>query len=369
MYLKSLYYRGVRNLASNQLQLGEGLNIFFGDNGAGKSSLLEALSFLTSGRSFRTSKLELIVNEAQEQLTVFAKTDAGTKIGVGYHKGNKLKQIKINGTIVKSLSKLSCIYPTQVLSPESYHLIDSAPLERRKYLDWCLFHVEHNYQTDWKRFNTILKQRNALLKKAKTARINPQEIHLWNQEFCQAAEIINQKRKEIIEKLSDCLNAILNPLAIDFCDSLKLNYYPGYTGELMDKLEQGIKADIESGFTKFGPHKADIKIKVNGYFAKEYLSRGQKKLLINALFLAQTQLLKQKTHKDSLFIIDDFTSELDQDNQRLLLSTLLEQENVQVILSCLQQDSLKWLEKGYNRASMFHVKHGEITAIEPPEIQ
>jgi DNA replication and repair protein RecF len=362
MYLKAFSQQGVRNLSQGKLELASGLNIFYGDNGAGKSSILEAIVFSTTGRSFRTSKLELMVSEGESIFVVFGLSSEERRVGIRYDKKTKLRTIKINGENINNLSGLNTIYPTQILSPESYHLIDSGPSERRKYLDWCLFHVKHSYHSAWKSYTNILKQRNALLKNKNRSRVEEQ-IPIWDQQLCTAAEIVNKERMSILTQLEKQLKSTIAILDVSFCDSLKINYYPGYTDELADKLRLSLSSDMDSGFTKFGPHKADIRIKVNGYLAKDYLSRGQKKVLINAMFLAQTLLLKESSHKGSLFVIDDFTSELDNNNQKALLDMLMAQDSVQIVLSCLQQDSLKWLEKGYNSAHMFHVEHGTISSI------
>ena len=362
MYLKAFSQQGIRNLSSGKLELTKGLNIFYGNNGAGKSSILEAIVYLTTGRSFRTSKHELVVAEGLPEFVVFGLTSEEGRIGIRYQKKNKLRSIKINGENVSNLSTLNTLYPTQILSPESYHLIDSGPSERRKYLDWCLFHVKHSYLAAWKNYTNVLKQRNALLKKGSRKSILEQ-ISIWDNQLCTAANIVNKHRIEILGNLELQLMETISHLDVAFCDSLKLNYYPGFTDSLENKLKTSLSSDMESGFTKFGPHKADIKIKINGYLAKDFLSRGQKKVLINAMFLAQTLLLKESSHKGSLFIIDDFTSELDNNNQKALLDMLMAQNNVQIVLSCLQQDSLKWLEKGYNSAHMFHVEHGTISSI------
>lgn len=362
MYLRNFKHQGVRNLKSGKLELGQYLNVFYGNNGAGKSSVLEAIGFLTSGRSFRTNKLELVVNEKESEFFVFGQTDDSQTMGIQYQKSSKSKLIKVNSEKAKNLSSLSKLYPTQVLSPESYHLIDSGPGERRKYLDWCLFHVKHSYHQAWKRYSVILKQRNALLKKLSFAQLS-QQIASWDKLLIEAANEVNRERTEVSIQLQNLLKDTVNILDVEFCDSLKLSYYPGFTGDLAEKLQSSLQSDCDSGVTKFGPHKADLRIKVNGYLARDFLSRGQKKLLINAMYFAQTLLLKSMTAKNSLFIIDDFSSELDYDNQKVLLTMLLAQDNVQIILSCLQQDSLKWLEKGYNNAHMFHVEHGTVTSM------
>ena len=363
MYLQRFNCQGIRNLSSCQIALSPELNIIFGDNGAGKSSILEAIGLLTSGRSFRTSKLDLVVNDNQQDFTVFGISDDGHRFGLGYQKREKRKSIKIDGEKVASLSGLTQHYPTQILSPESYHLIDSGPSERRKYLDWCLFHVEHLFHPSWKKYANILKQRNALLKQAKdyTDKELETQLQVWDEQLCASAEEITELRNNVLIKLADALASIIGDLPNSFKESVSLTYYPGYSSDLKKRLIDNRFMDIKSGTTKSGPHKADVRIKIAGHLAKDYLSRGQKKVLINLLYLAQTKLLKQITNKDSLFVIDDFTSELDNENQQALLTTLFNQKNVQIILSCLHLDSLNWLKTRYNMAHMFHVEHGTIS--------
>ncbi|WP_196139790.1 DNA replication/repair protein RecF [Aliikangiella sp. G2MR2-5] len=361
MYLQAIEGKGVRNLADFSIEFDQRLNIIYGKNGAGKSSLLEAISLITSGRSFRTSKLNIVTGNELNKFILFAKTSTNVKLGLQHENSEKKNRIRINGENITSLSKLASIYPTQVICPESYHLIDSGPSERRKFIDWILFHVEHSYLNAWKKYTQILKQRNALLRSCQ-GKVTT-ELLSWDTQFLEAANEVNSQRAKMCSMLVESLESVLNKLEVNIFDDIKISYYAGFTDTIEDKIVATRESDAFKGFTQYGPHKADIKIKLGSLLAKDKLSRGQKKLLINALFLAQTQLLKEKTNKESLFLIDDFTSELDSDNQRVLLQALMAQENTQIILTSLQLDSLKWLEKGYNRPHMFHVEHGDIKQI------
>ncbi len=366
MFLKSLRFKGFRNLESSNIDLNKRLNVFHGKNGAGKSSILEAIALLSSGRSFRTSKLDLIPNDKEAELLLFGLIDEDWRVGISYNRVSKQKTIKLNGEKVKALSSLSKLYPTQVLSPESYHLVDSGPSERRKYLDWLLFHVEHNYHDYWKTYHSVLKQRNALLRSSHSLN-KSNELSVWNSQLIEAANLITTARNSLMSELKETFEQITPLLGNSACDGVKLSYYEGYKGCFADRLEENHQKDLESGFTRAGPHKADLRIKVEGHLAKDFLSRGQKKVLINALYLAQTAILKKRTNKDSLFVIDDFTAELDLENQQALLQMLMQQNNVQIILSCLHLESLNWLKKGYNTAHMFHVEHGTVNPEEPFE--
>ncbi len=363
MFLSEVKTTNFRNLQNLSIKLSSDLNIICGNNAAGKSSLLEAICYLVSGRSFRTSKQNLLISHNLKDFTLFGQFSDNTKLGVNYNYSDKSKRMKLNGLLTSTLSTIASIYPVQVLSPESYHLIDSGPLERRKYLDWLLFHVEHRYQSVWKNFQKSLKQRNSFLRSSNN-NCNQDELAIWNNEYVANANKIDQLRLVLVNELLPHIKKILRLLNFEHVDKLNFSYYSGYTGNLLDRLKESLTKDLLTGNTQYGPHKSDFRIKVGKNLAKDVLSRGQKKLLVNGLYLAQTEILKEKTEKDSLFIVDDFSSELDESNQQLLIKTLLEQKNVQIILSCLQAEMLNPLIKGYNKVSMFHVEHGILSEIE-----
>ena len=362
MFLKQFHADNFRNLAAFQIELSRDLNIISGDNAAGKSSLLEAVTYLVSSRSFRTAKQIPLVAHDSEGFTLFGQFSDSTKVGVSYETLSKIRRIKLDGEVARSLSVVASLYPVQVLSPESYHLIDSGPLERRKYIDWLLFHVEHSYQKDWNDFRRSLKQRNAYLR-LNQKRPNIADLDTWNEQYIRSALKIDSYRTSISKQILPEVQKILASIGFEYVEDLGMSYYSGHTGCLEDKLAETVKKDFLTGTTQYGPHKADLRFKIGKYLAKDLLSRGQKKLLVNSLYLAQTQILKNKTQKDSLFIVDDFSSELDESNQTVLVEALRKQQNVQIILSCLQADMLKSLIKGYNNVKMFHVEHGEIKEV------
>ncbi len=358
MHLQSLKANNFRNLEAISVELSSDLNVIYGNNAAGKSSFLEAITYLISARSFRSSKQATFTNYTAESFTIFGQFSDSSKLGVMYTNRDKTKIVKLNGEAVKSLVEVVNLYPVQSLSPESYHLIDSGPNERRKFLDWILFHVEHSYQKAWSDFNRMLKQRNALLRNSTS--FDSEEFGSWNSQFVEAAKQLDRFRTNMAKELCEVLSEVLKELNVTFAKDIRLNYYSGYTGELVEKLISSVERDKRNGTTQYGPHKADLKITINGLLAKDVLSRGQKKLLINCMFLAQTRLLKSKTDKDSLFVIDDFSSELDESNQMSLVRALCAQNNVQIIMSCLQPDMIKPLIKEYNSVKMFHVEHGVV---------
>ncbi len=369
MYLLKFVASGLRNLADTTINLSSQLNIVEGINAAGKSSLLEGVSLLVSGRSFRASNNTQLISHNAKTLALFGEFDDSTKLGFSYGHKKDSRKIRLNGKNVKVLSVVASLFPVQILSPESYHLIDAGPSQRRKYLDWLLFHVEHSYKSDWQNFNKVLKQRNSYLRSLKgdISKLDPAQINVWNTKFVDAATIINHKRLNLTNMILPDLYKVLE--VIQFClkQKLTLDYRSGCGHlNLQERLLESIRQDVARGTTTYGPHKADLRILLGGRNVGDVLSRGQKKMLINALYLSQTNLLKELSSKDSLFIIDDFSSELDRSNQLQLVLALKDQENVQVLISCLDSVVLKPLIKEYNNVNMFHVEHGVISEVTLP---
>ncbi len=369
MYLLSFTANGLRNLSDIKLELSSDLNIIEGINAAGKSSLLEGIGLLLSGRSFRTSKNNQLIAHNQKEISLFGEFDDSTKIGVSFGFNKNTRKIRLDGKNLTTLSEMVSVFPVQILSPESYHLIDSGPGQRRKHLDWLLFHVEHAYKNDWQSFNKALKQRNSFLRglNGKLSEVDNLQLNTWNAKFIESAKVVDNKRIILIEKMSTELCCVLKGISFDLDGEISLVYQSGNGNmALSERINQSIALDVIRGSTNYGPHKADMKIRIGGREVKDVLSRGQKKMLINALYLSQTSLLKKLSDKDSLFIIDDFSSELDSVNQLQLIVALKEQKNVQVLISCLDSKVLKPLIKEYNNVKMFHVKHGEISEVPLP---
>lgn len=365
MYLSRLAIQGFRNLCDGQMELSPSLNLIYGKNGAGKSSLIESIVYLLSGRSFRNAKAKHLVKHQAPSFSLFGEFSNSHRLGMGFDLKTDKRVSKLNGKSASSLAAIAGLYPVQVLSPESYHLIDSGPNERRKYLDWLLFHVEHRYFDVWKRFNRVLKQRNAALREYKknNLKIKSDQIFVWDKEFVELANRLDGYRENLLIDLIPVLAETLADIGFDYADSLCVNYYPGYREQLADRLFSSRTHDLNAGFTHYGPHKSDIRFKIAGDLVKDVLSRGQKKILINALYLSQTKFLKSNSGKASCFLLDDFSSELDITNQSALLSVLGQQEDVQVVITSLNAEVLNPLIKGYNNARMFHVEQGVISSV------
>ena len=368
MIIHKLNITDVRNLKSVSFQPSSSINLFFGLNGSGKTSLLEAVHVLGLGRSFRTTRIKPVVRTGSEKYTIFglvesSQQSAPLSVGVSRDLHDDASLIRIAGESVKSSSELARLIPIQVINPDTFKLLEGSPGLRRGFVDWGVFHVKHNdFFPAWKNMQKALKQRNSLLRHG---RIAESELSAWDHEFIQAAMLVDELRQHYIEQLLPYFYRMLEALCN--LDDIKISYYRGWDKEqpLDAVLKNGLARDIQSGYTHAGPQRADLRVRAGKYNALDTLSRGQIKLVVCALKLAQGCLLSEMTGNNCIFLVDDLTSELDTPHRKALCH-LLQQMNSQVFITCVEKDSLTdfWLPDV--ECKMFHVKQGQIELIENP---
>ncbi len=358
MQIQTLAIQGLRNLLDCKLEFSPQLNIFYGDNGAGKSSIVESIYILGNGRSFRTARHAKVIKQGQEALTLFSQFSQEQKHQLGLQRfRNGDIQIKLDGEKLKKLSDLSKTLPLQILAPEQFELLSKGPAGRRKLLDWGVFHVEHSFLNHWQKALKVLLQRNQALKRCRSyAELTP-----WDQQLIPLSETINQRRRYYIEQLEPIYQRVLKQFLPELDATLGL--YPGWKQNetLSEVLQRQFESDRKTGFTHSSIQKADLKVLVNEQLAAEYLSRGQQKLVTIALKLAQLELMQQLTDRYPVFLLDDIGAELDLHHQQVLLNFLAEQpKKQQIFITSVHLDPLKSLIKGYNGVKLFHVEHGAI---------
>lgn len=357
MSIQHLEIHNVRNIQSQKIDFCSGLNIFYGKNGSGKTSVIEAIHILGTGKSFRASQIKQVVKEGESELIVFSRLlnegNKGVSIGI---KRNKTEfQAKIDGVKIKGLSELAKQLPLLVITPESHRLLESGPSWRRKYLDWGVFHVEHEYASVWSKYHAALKQRNSLLQQ----KGDKQNIQTWTETLCSLGQILHQYRIAYFEKLL--------PLLLKFSEvflpgqRLDFEYSKGWPkqGSLQDALESHLAQDLQHGRTEYGPHRADLKIRFNGMNARESVSRGQQKLLVYAMQLAQIDCIYETASKRTTLLLDDLSAELDEEKIGLLLDTINKEFN-QVVITTADINSIP--VKRFKNKRLFHVEHGLITS-------
>lgn len=364
MPINELSVTGLRNLEPVTLHFSPRINILYGDNGSGKSSLLEAIYCLSLARSFRSTKIQTLIQHSATETLVFAKLAAdaarsANKIGIRRSRQGEF-EIRINEESIKTIAQLARALPLQLLNSDSFLLLEGAPKFRRQFLDWGVFHVEHSFHSQWGRMQASLKQRNSWLRHAI---MDKQLLASWDKEFCTASESIDQARQQYIAQLKPIFEQTLDSLIK--LPELTISYYRGWDRDnnLQSVLDSSLERDRVLGYTQAGPQRADIRIKVDGHNAIEVLSRGQQKLVVCALKLAQGYLLAQQMQQQCIYLIDDLPAELDQEHRKAL-SRLLEELNCQAFITGTDKETLLEGWQMDTPVAMFHVEHGRIKLVE-----
>ncbi|MGX2947676.1 DNA replication/repair protein RecF [Frederiksenia canicola] len=358
MSLSRLITNNFRNLTAVDLELSHSFNFLVGENGSGKTSLLEAIFYLGHGRSFKSHISNRIIHYDQDQFTLFGKVEeAKHEWSVGIQKSRHGDTIlKINGEDGKKISDLAHLLPMQVITPEGLTLLNGGPTYRRAFLDWGLFHQHPEFYSHWANLKRLLKQRNSALAQVR----NYAELRPWDIELTKLANIVSQLRAAYAEALRPEIEKTCQFFLPEL--EISVSFHQGWEkgADYAEILAQGFDRDRGVGYTMVGPQKADFRFRANGLPVEDVLSRGQLKLLMCALRLAQGEYLMAQKQRKCLFLIDDFASELDP-TKRALLAHRLRQSGSQVFVTAITQDQLnqmQWDEQ--NNDMRFSVHQGKI---------
>jgi DNA replication and repair protein RecF len=361
--LSRLQVNYIRNLEQVRLDDLQQVNVFFGRNGSGKTSILESIHLLGMARSFRGNSIKSLISHREAGCTVFGMVSpsitadgSGLPLGVQRTKEGEI-HIKVAGEVVRTVAQLVEHLPLQVITAGSFDLLTGSPAARRQYLDWGVFHVEHRFFGQWQRFQRCIKQRNKLLRRGK---ISDQELQVWTRDLAASGTAITEYRKAYFKLLTPRFKTIMVRLAPSL-EGLELRYRQGWDRQSSyeEALENSVSSDIEQGYTHGGPQRADIKVLIDGHLAADTLSRGQQKLVVCGLKLAQGQLMSELGQGKCTYLIDDLPSELDQQHSELVCS-LLAGMDAQVFITCVHQQDILSVWPKTEELAMFHVEHGSV---------
>lgn len=356
MRIKSLKVNDLRNIKHFCLNTDKVFNIIYGENGSGKTTVLEALHILSTGKSFRSSKPETIISYGKKQFSVFVSSvDHNLKersFGIARQQSGEVN-IKIDTVPSKRISDLALNVLVQVISPDSISLLVGGPSERRKYLDYIMFHVEPSYYKSWQEYKKILQQRNNLLK-TYGYRVNPKQLEAWDKQFIDKALIVITLLQVQIESILSHIKIYIKKMInLD----IDISYAQGFQGELnLSALEKLRSKELASGSSQIGPHKSDLLLTVQGQPADKLLSRGQSKLLVCALILAQASYVYKKTQKKPVFLLDDLPSELDE-NAREKVYQAIKSMDLQAFVTGIELNQLLPRDKSI-QSSVFSIANG-----------
>lgn len=354
MALSQLDVLAVRNIHNISIQPAPGLNLIVGPNASGKSSLLEAIFILGRARSFRTAQIRQAVAFEQPNLTVSARlglSGSGSQLGVRID--GRQTEIRIDHED-RHKADLAYALPVQIIHPKSYRLLDGGSQLRREFLDWGIFNQHRDFLPHWRRFSKALQQRNALLKTRQS-----RQLPAWDRELAEYGSLITASREAYLA----ALQPLFADMAAAFLDTtdVVLKFQPGWDPEreLSEILRADLEKDLRYGFTHSGPQRADFLCHQQNRPVRDYLSRGQQKLLVLALLLAQVGLLHQFSPSRCCILIDDLTAELDTAN-RLKLLEYLTRSGCQVFLTATSMNDFGNLDS-IPDYKVFHVEQGRVT--------
>jgi len=353
MGLARLEFSNIRNLQSVRVDLDPGFNALYGTNGSGKTSFLEAIFILGRGTSFRTKDLSRVVYDGAQQFFISGKLDsAPTILGVEFQASGM--RYRIAGQNARGRLEMAEHLPLIFISPESQALVSEGPQQRRRFIDWGVFHVEPGFLPAWRLYQRALKQRNKALGSAgvETA---------WDVELARASELITQLRGDYVARLGPYVELYVRKLM--GLENVSLGFAPGWRQGLsyLEALRASLPQDREYGFTRQGPHRADVVVRVGNRLARDTLSRGQQKLLVFALLLAQVALLNEVAAIRPLIMIDELAAELDIFHRERLLRVLAELK-AQIFITVTEKRALVGEEN--IPIKWFHVEQGQIMSTE-----
>jgi len=357
MSLQKLDIYFVRNILKSTIEPCSKINLITGENGSGKSSLLEAIFILGRARSFRTSNIKQVIQFEKNELIVSGqvKQPSSYLCHLGIQFDQKGTEIRVNKENCHK-SDLAYALPVLLIHPKSYLLIDGGPQIRREFLDWGVFNYSEDFLNNWRKFKKVLQQRNSLLKKRQTDQLN-----VWNTELVQYGTIVSNYRKAYLEKLE--------PVFFEICNfflnigKVELKYFSGWdkSESFLQSLVNDLSKDLRYGFTHSGPHRCDVSLMLDNRLAKNVVSRGQLKLLMLCLKLSQIKLINSHNNNSVCVLIDDLTAELDSQNKAKLMD-YLSRLDCQVFMSTTELSNFGDLSQLENY-KVFHVEHGDICLV------
>ena len=343
MFIKSLTLKNFRNYDIQEFSFINGVNILHGDNGQGKTNVLEALFLASMGKSFRTSHDTEMIKEdcdALEILITAEEEENETEIKLTYNKARQ-KAIRLNGIYLRKMGDLMGALPCVIFSPSNMMLLSAGPSERRKFMDMALCQLKPVYYYNLQQYNKILMQKNTFLRDSIAGNVNRDMLDVWNLSLAQYGAEITAQRIQYLEKVSQYASDYHASISGN-SEEIQLHYEASGSADkeaFYQKLTDISTREIERHMSLIGPQKDDIDFTLKGAGdMKKYGSQGQKRTCVLALKLAETSILRDETGKMPVLLLDDVMSELDSSRQEMLIRGI---GDTQVFITCTESERLK----------------------------
>ncbi|WP_437131348.1 DNA replication/repair protein RecF [Peptostreptococcus russellii] len=367
MYVNSLKLVNYRNYESLLIEFNKNINLILGKNGQGKTNIVESLTLMSIGKSFRTNRdKELIRFDSENLYTAcsFTRNKIDKKIEIVITKDKK--GIKVNGVSIKSIQELLGNLNVVVFSPEDLKLVKDGPKERRTFIDKEISQIMPRYYNLLTSYNKVINQRNRLLKSQK---VDNNLLDVYDQGLANFGGEIYSIRRKFIDKLSDISNKLHKDLTSDK-ENLTIKYknqlgidqkstLEDIRKKMLEKLEESRQQDLLNRNTKVGPHKDDLAIFINDVDVRLYGSQGQQRTVSISLKLSEIELIKRELGDYPILILDDVFSELDQNRQKMLVEKL---GDIQMFVT--SADPLHKNILSQSNYSVFYIEEGQLVKIE-----
>lgn len=363
MYIKKLAIKDFRNIKNLQLEnLSTGTHIFVGKNAMGKTNLIEAINYLSCGRSFRGVQDTLLIAEGNSFAGVVADYQLKTQTGKveAYLLDNGKRSIKINHMPVKKVSELMGVINSVVFAPEDLRTIKESPGLRRRMIDVEISKIRPAYYVDLQNFYITLKQKNKILKNRVT---DETLLSAYNESLITYASAVITRRDTFIQMLNTHAKDIYKKLS-DGAEKIEVQYKSTIDlgGDIKEKLAKKIamlaKREKELTISLVGPHREDIEILMNGRDIKQYASQGQQRTAMLAIKLACADIAEQYTGEKPILLLDDVFSELDIHRREKLLQLA---EDRQIFITATDVDDYTAMPQ--KPAAVYEVENGNVQYI------
>jgi len=355
MYLKNFYARYFRCITDLNVEFHTGMNIIIGANAQGKTSLLEAIHFLSLARSLRTNNEKELVQYERDGFLLKGKVVSDEdmmepiSIDMKWVKGSK--RIYVNGISLEKVSELIGKMRIVFLTSDFSDLVSEGASYRRRFMDVQLSQMDSAYLYALQGYQRALRQRNELLRKLD---VKQDELWIWEVQMAEFAKTLISKRSAFIKNLKPFASDIHNQIISD--EKLEIGYLPDVLEDVfLKKLEENRKTDIQRGQTIHGPHRDDIEVKINGYPVRQYASQGQKKTCAYAIRISEIYLSKEKKEDFPIVLADELFSDLDPQRGKKFLETI--PEGIQVIITAVDEIFCRNLERKFD---MYRIRNGNL---------
>jgi DNA replication and repair protein RecF len=344
MYLKTLSLVNFKNHSEKLFELSDDINVFVGNNGVGKTNVLDAVHYLSQCKSFLNSVDRQNIKFDEKFFLIqgnFIKNEKQNNISCGVQFGQK-KKVKKNKKAYDKLSDHIGEFPVVVVSPYDSNLISEGSEVRRKFIDSIISQYDKKYLDSLIRYNKIIVQRNALLKRFQELRIFESEsIEIWDAQLIPLGEFIHQKRKlflneflPIFQKYFNFISGGNEMISIDFLSQLNDNKFE-------ELIIEAARKDSRIGYTTVGIHKDDLIFKINDNPIKKFGSQGQQKSFLIALKLTQFDYIKNLLNKKPILLLDDIFDKLDHNRVERLMEMVSDHVFGQVLITDTDKERIE----------------------------